>query len=254
MGARRGYWWWDGARMATWSGFGYDFSSGRLAGMDTPGGWVGDTYAAGWPWLQKRAVGAVVTTREPGALGRLAVIRTEAGGAVVAPDARSAYGYDAAGRRSQVTRADGSYWQYAYNGRNEVTSGTKRWSDQSVVTGINASYGYDAIGNRLSGSATPANGSAYRGANALNQLTYIYRMSYSMPVIGEADAAASATVNGLATSRKGSYFSGSLPAGASNTSMPKWAAVAVQETKAGQSPIRARRLPVLPADLRVVRV
>jgi hypothetical protein len=39
------------------------------------------------------------------------------------------YLYDDIDRRTQATLADGSYWSYSYDDRNEVTSGKRYWAE-----------------------------------------------------------------------------------------------------------------------------
>lgn len=40
-----------------------------------------------------------------------------------------AYGYNSANQRTNVVRADGSYWVYAYDNLGQVVSGKRYWSD-----------------------------------------------------------------------------------------------------------------------------
>ena len=63
---------------------------------------------------------------------------------------RSAYRYNAANRRDRHTREDGSYWQYSYNSKGEVTSGNKHLADGALLAGQQFGYDYDGIGNRTS--------------------------------------------------------------------------------------------------------
>ena len=75
----------------------------------------------------------MTVSRSYDALNRLTGIGATPG---VGPARSVGYQFDSAGRRERATREDDSYWQYGYNTRNEVTSGVKHWSDDSVVPGM----------------------------------------------------------------------------------------------------------------------
>jgi hypothetical protein len=87
------------------------------------------------------------------------------------------YQFDPLNRRTEASLADGTWWDYGYNARSEVTSGKKKLSAGAFEGGKQFEYGFDDIGNRtvarFGGDATGANLSEaeYSAANALNQLT-----------------------------------------------------------------------------------
>jgi len=109
------------------------------------------------------------------------------------------YGYNNAGERSQMTQEDGSYWAYGYDGREEVTSGTKNLSGGAPVPGYQFGYGFDGIGNRLS---TTANGrNASYSPNAVNEHATRTVPGY-VTVLGSANPQTAITVNGQTASRQ----------------------------------------------------
>jgi YD repeat-containing protein len=146
----------------------------------------------------------LTTARIPDGLGRLtSVTNTVTGSAGVVSS--HAYHYDAHGRRDKATLADGSHWDYAYDGLGQMTSASRKWSDQvgSEVAGQQFGYSFDFIGNP---TFTTTNGrSANYTPNKLNQ--YNQRdVPGAVDVFGTADPQASVMVNNQAASRHGSYF------------------------------------------------
>jgi YD repeat-containing protein len=81
---------------------------------------------------------------------RLKSIANTASGALVTSHT---YAYDGLNRRTRATLEDGSYWQYDYNDRNELTGGRRYWPDMTAVTGQHFGYDYDNIGNRETASS-----------------------------------------------------------------------------------------------------
>ena len=122
------------------------------------------------------------------------------------------YQYDALNRRYAMSHKDGSYWEYGYNKRSELTSGARHQHDESLQAGQQFDYAFDTIGNRSKtkrgGSPT---GSELREqrytANALNQYTTITTPGY-LQVAGWANEAATVRFNGAASDRQGEYFRG----------------------------------------------
>ena len=114
----------------------------------------------------------MTTTKAYDNLNRLTSISSAAGSTVL--DSHG-YGYNSANQRTSVTNVDGSYFVYQYDSLGQVTSGTKYWSDGSVVAGQQFGYGFDTIGNR---TGTSAGGDQWGAnlryasytANNLNQL------------------------------------------------------------------------------------
>jgi hypothetical protein len=115
-----------------------------------------------------------------------------------APVTSHAYQYDALNRRTRGSLEDGSYWQYDYNDRNELTGARRYWPDMMPVTGQHFGYNYDNIGNRnfatfggdVSGGSLRTN--RYT-ANSLNQYVSILSPGYA-DIIGAAIATNSVTV------------------------------------------------------------
>ncbi len=165
--------------------------------------------------------GAVLTATRTWDYGsRLRSIANTTNGVAVAS---YAYTHDGLGRRTQSTLADGSWWSYGYDDRDEVTSGKRFWSDFSAVAGQQFEYGFDNIGNRTvckeGGDRDGLNLRAEGyGANSLNQ--YASRTnSDQVDVVGAADPLATMTVSGAATARRGEYYHCPLTAGSPSTPM-----------------------------------
>ena len=78
-----------------------------------------------------------------------------------------AYTYNAANQRVKVTREDGSYWDYGYDGLGQVTSGTKKKAGGTALPGMSFGYLFDDIGNRKQATANTATSNYV--ANLLNQ-------------------------------------------------------------------------------------
>ena len=124
-----------------------------------------------------------------------------------------AYQYDALNRRTQATLEDGSFWQYGYNDRNELTSANRKWSYFSTTTpaaGQQFGYAYDNIGNRTTAQfGGDPNGANLRTisytANSLNQYIGIATPGLQ-DVCGAALATNVVTVNGGLADRHGEYF------------------------------------------------
>jgi len=119
--------------------YAYD-AVGRLSVLSTGAGQALVSYAydvSGRLVREDRANGTY-STYAYDAAGRLThLVHRAADGAELA---RFAYGYDAAGRRASVETAEGT-WQYAYDGRSQLT--------QAVLpNGRTIQYTYDLAGNR----------------------------------------------------------------------------------------------------------
>jgi RHS repeat-associated protein len=124
--------------------------------------------------------------------------------------------YSSTGQRQRADMADGSHWQYGYNSRGEVISGSKYLSNDtsSPETGYQFAYGFDTIGNRTSASHG-GNGQGHNfiqesyTPNRLNQY-----VAQSVPglvdVLGSANAGAAVAVNGQAANRQGTLYSKTL--------------------------------------------
>ena len=119
------------------------------------------------------------------------------------------YTYNNLNQRTRVTREDGSYWSYSYDDRGELVSGKKYWSDNSPVLGAQTEYSFDNIGNRKyarnGGNQFGALRQSTYTANPLNQHTQ-RTVPGAVDVTGTANSAATVTVNGGNTVRRGDYF------------------------------------------------
>lgn len=145
--------------------------------------------------------------------------------------------YNADGFRASATNADGSFWDYGYNGKGEVTSGSKKILGGTVVPGFQFGYSFDSIGNRLS---TTGNGrSASYSPNSLNQYTSRDVPGYAN-VVGRANATATVTVNTQAAERQTETYHAELTA--PNTTSPVFLNVVVQATDGAESAQRSGKV------------
>jgi RHS repeat-associated protein len=134
------------------------------------------------------------------------------------------YAYNSANQRSAVTNADSSLWSYGYDLLGQVISGKRYWSDGTVVAGQQFDYAFDDIGNRHTAAAGGDQWGAnlrYQNysANSLNQYSQRTVPPY-VDVQGSATNTATVTVNNQATYRKSDYFRSELSV--SNAAGPVW--------------------------------
>jgi RHS repeat-associated protein len=147
--------------------------------------------------------------------------------------------------------ADGSYWSYACDDRNEVTSGKRYWADFTPVPGQHFEYGFDTIGNR---TQTGTGGDAYGAGllpasytnNALNQLTGRGVPGY-VDIVGAATAlATNVSVNSQAADyRLSEYYWKKLAV--ANSSAPVWPTVTNTAIMSNQAATVTGHLLVPPA-------
>lgn len=187
FGRRHNYSVWDGANWVTWQSWGFDAATGRYSGINTPDGWIPFSYDnqsglfAGWTVPGGTATGQpkleISTTRTYDGLGRIVSAQTTNNWGL--PVTSRVYGYDNQHRPNTLTDENAEKWTYGYNGRGEVTSGSKSYVNSSGVTqtfpGTSYSYAFDSIGNRTSGGLS---------SNGLNQYTQKYGNT-SAVVLGE---------------------------------------------------------------------
>jgi RHS repeat-associated protein len=240
VGRKSGYALWDQGQWQTWGGWGYDGATGHMSGVSVPafGGsppanWIGYHYSGGQVLPDTTTLGSIVTTRTPDGLGRLQNIRTTVNGTVPGPGLRHGYHYDAAGRHDVVTREDQSTWNYAYNGRSEVTDGIKKWTGGTAVAGEQYGYAFDAIGNRTSETLN-ARGTTWTYTtlnNALRATHTVPPASDALDVLGEADAAATVRVNSVNATRQGTHFHRAVAGPPRLLTQPRWLTVDVEEDK-----------------------
>jgi YD repeat-containing protein len=123
-------------------GFGYD-TAGRLQ-TATSGNFSAEYgYHANSPLVStvSHRYGGnnrMVTTKQYDFINRLSSIANGSGDS-------HAYGYNGANQRTNVVRADGSYWVYAYDNLGQVISGKRYWSDGTPVAGQQHEYVFDDI-------------------------------------------------------------------------------------------------------------
>jgi RHS repeat-associated protein len=180
-------------------------SSGRSANSATHGCLAGSDLLAST--ALDAGSGAVLTTTRTYEFGaRLAAITNATSGGVVTSHA---YDYDNAHRRTKATLHDGSYWDYAYNDRNELIGGGRKWPGGSPVSAQQFGYAYDSIGNRLSetldSNVGPASRLSHYTVNSLNQVTK-RTVPGAVDILGSAGTNALVTVNNQAAVRQGEYF------------------------------------------------
>jgi RHS repeat-associated protein len=144
-----------------------------------------------------------------------------------APVTSHSYQYDALNRRTQATLEDGSWWQYGYDDRDELTSANRHWAswqNNTPVSGQQFNYAYDNIGNRQTASfGGDTNGANLRTIaytnNSLNQYIGILTPSYAN-IIGAAFVTNSVSVNNAPADRKSEYFHREITV--ANGSGPVW--------------------------------
>ena len=66
-----------------------------------------------------------------------------------------AYGYNGTNQRTNVVRADGSYWVYTYDSLGQVVSGKRYWSDGTPVSGQQHEYAFDEWASQALPSVSP---------------------------------------------------------------------------------------------------
>lgn len=143
--------------------------------------------------------------------------------------------YDAAGRRETARRDDGTWWDYDYNDRSEVTGAIKRLGND-LVPGLSFGYVYDAMGNRITSSSGTGTGVSTRsyGQNALNQYTSLTHDG-KVNVLARSDSGLTATVtNGThnGTDQQGNFY-GVRQTATSYSTNGKLVTTALQRTAGG---------------------
>jgi RHS repeat-associated protein len=158
------------------------------------------------------------------------------------------YSYDAGDRRTQARREDGTYWNYGYNARGEVTSGTRHAVGGTSINGLERQYQYDAIGNRVwakyGGGATGSVSQIDYTVNGHNQYTDIDHPGKAW-VVGRAPALDDVYVNTQLADRQETWFSHELAA--SNSGGPVNLAVAVTDDLG--APVSSGHLAVPKAEV-----
>jgi len=130
------------------------------------------------------------------------------------------YKYDLASRRERATSEDGSYWDYRYNSRGEVTQAKRRLSNNELLAGQQFEYDFDDIRNRtksrFGGDSTGNNLREINYTpNAVNQYNSIETPPYTN-VLAKAQSSA-VTVNSNTALRQGDYCTKELAFPSQNT-------------------------------------
>jgi RHS repeat-associated protein len=191
-------------------GYGYDAQTGRYAHV-TKGGLRADYgYEPGGNLLNSltfrsgTAVNSTVTlttSYNVDAIGRLRSISHDS---VLGTDESYTYAYDAANQRVRLDLIDGSSWAYGYDAMGQVISGKRYRNGGNTPTnplpGQQYEYAFDDIGNRTNAKmGGDVNGANLRTttytSNALNQYTE-RNNNRSSDVMGYAPAANSVLVKG----------------------------------------------------------
>lgn len=229
-------------------GYGYDIATGRLAAvgsLDGSGNPLHGTFTYSYhpgsgivSGYTGNAGGTVISQSRPVDFqNRIAGVVTKNGSGQVI--ASVAYSHDAADRRIQTRREDGSYWSYGYTGedglatRGEITSSERFSAAGAKINGLENRYSYDDIGNRkwakFGGGATGALSQINYTVNGNNQYTTIARPTPTPGkawVVGRAPAADGVQVNAVAAGRQDTWFSSELTA---SNSAPLNLAVTVKD-------------------------
>lgn len=155
--------------------------------------------------------------------------------------ASASYSYDMDDRRTQVRREDGSYWNYGYNFRGEVTLATRHTPSGLSIDGLERRYNYDDLGNRkwakFGGGDNGALSESHYTINGHNQYTrttngYDPVANTTQPgkvwVVGRAPALEDVHVNGQLATRQETWFSKEL--GVANSLVPVKESVLVEDS------------------------
>ena len=144
------------------------------------------------------------------------------------------YEYNDKDQRTKLTLADGSYWEYTYDDKGQVTSGVKKDSTGKVIPGQSFGYTFDDIGNRLTATEGMPQMLFNYTANNVNQYTQ-RTVPGIVPVTGSAATDATVSVKDVDSGqvyradRDGKYFSKAVPV--NNTTAAKEANLEIHAVK-----------------------
>jgi len=212
-------------------GFGYHPTTGRPESVTGAGLTATYGYLPQSDWLASTALTEggtprLLSTRTPDTANRLSSIA--ASHQSTSLESHTWTYYPVTGRRTRATLGtpqaplDGSYWEYGYNDRSEVTSAARKLVSAAPVNGRSHSYTFDALGNRLT---TTVNGRASTySPTALNQSTQ-RTVPGGFDVLGEAATGATVSVNNQPTTRQAGLFSYSTTA--ANTLAPAYPTLSI---------------------------
>ena len=207
--------------------YGYDTTSGKLNKIDDGTYSANYTYADGTGLITQNQIklestSAVVTTHNrtyDTRLNNYHLLNTS--NTTGATTRTYSYLYNDKDQRTKLTLPDGSYWEYSYDDKGQVTGGVKKNAAGNLIAGQYFGYSYDGIGNRLYAETKLAALKLTYTTNNVNQYTQINNPGI-VPVLGEADA--DTTVQAVRTdasnltggkqktipARSGKYFSGAF--------------------------------------------
>ena len=207
--------------------YGYDTTSGKLNKIDDGTYSANYTYADGTGLITQNQIklestSAVVTTHNrtyDTRLNNYHLLNTS--NTTGATTRTYSYLYNDKDQRTKLTLPDGSYWEYSYDDKGQVTGGVKKNAAGNLIAGQYFGYSYDGIGNRLYAETKLAALKLTYTTNNVNQYTQINNPGI-VPVLGEADA--DTTVQAVRTdasnltggkqktipTRSGKYFSGAF--------------------------------------------
>ena len=179
----------------------------------------------------KQGANTIVSTAKTyDAFNRLLSTASTAGGVT----RTYSYEYNVKDQRTKLTLADGSYWEYTYDDKGQVTSGVKKDSTGKVIPGQSFGYTFDDIGNRLTATEGMPQMLFNYTANNVNQYTQ-RTVPGIVPVTGSAAIDATVSVkdvdNGQVyrADRDGKYFSKAVPV--NNTTAAKEANLEINAVK-----------------------
>jgi RHS repeat-associated protein len=152
--------------------------------------------------------------------------------------ARSNYNYNALDQRTRHEELDGSAWSYGYDSLGQILSGKKKWPDGSFVPGQQYEFEWDPIGNRLKtrqGGNAAGNGlrEATYTSNTLNQYTQ-RSVPGKLDLLGTASPATIVTVNNEPVTRQNDFFRKEVTL--NNSAGPVWATEKVTAVLPGGGP------------------
>ena len=207
--------------------YGYDTTSGKLNKIDDGTYSANYTYADGTGLITQNQIklestSAVVTTHNrtyDTRLNNYHLLNTS--NTTGATTRTYSYLYNDKDQRTKLTLPDGSYWEYSYDDKGQVTGGVKKNAAGNLIAGQYFGYSYDGIGNRLYAETKLSELKLTYSTNNVNQYTQINTPGI-VPVLGEADA--DTTVQAVRTdasnltggkqktvpTRSGKYFSGAF--------------------------------------------
>ena len=207
--------------------YGYDTTSGKLNKIDDGTYSANYTYADGTGLITQNQIklestSVVVTTHNrtyDTRLNNYHLLNTS--NTTGATTRTYSYLYNDKDQRTKLTLPDGSYWEYSYDDKGQVTGGIKKDASGNLIAGQYFGYSYDGIGNRLYAETKLAALKLTYTTNNVNQYTQINTPGI-VPVLGEADA--DTTVQAVRTdasnltggkqktipTRSGKYFSGAF--------------------------------------------